>query len=121
MTEVVEAVRRSLAFSTALWKTRRSKSAFQIGRPFSLQNTLKVDVAPVKPQELAEAHPGPQRTEQQRNVAGIGVPRRPEEPRLLLGGERIDAMRRVAPVSEEASDPCQEFAGNKARRSAKCP
>jgi hypothetical protein len=48
----------------------------------------------LKPEELAEAHPGPQRAEQQRKVARIRVPRGPEEPRLLLvGGERIDAAR----------------------------
>jgi hypothetical protein len=86
-----------------LWKTRRSKSDFQIGRPSSLQKThsgtcfqhatdlavlgeldppalhqaaayldepaVEVDIAPVKPEELAEAHPGPQRAEQQREVA----------------------------------------------------
>ena len=106
--------------ASALWKTRRSKSDFQIGRPSSLQNTqtgtsfqplasvssarrtrsvssvspsssafdqaspdldepaMHVDVAPLQTEELAEAHPGAQRTEDKAKVARIGVPSRRE-------------------------------------------
>ena len=118
--------------SSALWKTRRSKSDFQIGRPSSLQNThtgtsfqplasvssarrtrsvssvspsssdrstrrispffgssirppstrlrrnldepaMHVDVAPLQTEELSEAHPGAQRTEQQGKVGALSI------------------------------------------------
>ena len=57
-------------------------------------------------EQLPEAHPGPQGTEQQGEVARVVVARGGKKVRLLGSRQRVDAAPRIPTVAEEPPDPC---------------